>query len=82
MSRYLDGTSVAAFAGNRSFAWSALRKRLLAGSVSRSARIWLKRWRDRRELLDYLAMDHRAAADLGIDRSNAREWAQRPFWRA
>jgi uncharacterized protein YjiS (DUF1127 family) len=77
MSRYLDGESVAAFAGSRSFSWRAFFKRL-----ADTARIRLKRQRDRRELLDYLAMDHRAAKDIGIDRSNAREWAQRPFWRA
>jgi uncharacterized protein YjiS (DUF1127 family) len=42
----------------------------------------LRRRRDRYELLCYLAADHRAAADIGIDRSNACEWAERPFWRA
>jgi uncharacterized protein YjiS (DUF1127 family) len=75
MSRYLDGESVAAFAGSRTFSWRAFCK-----SITEAPRIWLKRQRDRQELLDYLAMDHRAAKDIGIDRSNVREWAERPFW--
>jgi uncharacterized protein YjiS (DUF1127 family) len=75
MSRYLDGESVAAFAGSRTFSWRAFCK-----SITDVPRIWLKRQQDRQELLDYLATDHRAAMDIGIDRSNAREWATRPFW--
>lgn len=77
MSHYLDGESVAAFAESQPFSWRAFFK-----SAADTARTWLKRRRERQELLDYLAMDHRAARDLGIDRSNAREWAERPFWRA
>jgi len=75
MSRYLVGESVAAFAGSRSFSWPAFFKR-----VSDTPRIWLRRRRERQELLLYLAADHRAAKDIGIDRSNAREWTERPFW--
>lgn len=78
MSRYLDGESVAGFPGSsQTFSWRKFFK-----SFAETARIWLKRSRDRQELLDYLAMDHRAAKDIGIDRSNAREWARRPFWQA
>jgi uncharacterized protein YjiS (DUF1127 family) len=77
MTRYYAGESVAAFSGNRGFSWSAFFKQL-ADTVG----TWRRRERDRRELLDYLATDHRAANDLGIDRSDAREWAERPFWRA
>jgi uncharacterized protein YjiS (DUF1127 family) len=75
MSRYLDGESVAAFAGSRAVSWRALFK-----SITDVPRIWLTRQQERQELLDYLAMDHRAAMDIGIDRSDAREWAHRPFW--
>lgn len=77
MSHYADGESFAAFAESQSFSWRAFCSRLID-----TARIWSKRRRDRQELLDYLALDHRAAADIGIDRSDAREWAHRPFWRA
>ena len=75
MSRYIVGESVGAFSGSRRFSWHAFSQRLID-----TARLWRKRERDRLELLHYLASDHRAAGDLGIDRSNAREWAERPFW--
>jgi uncharacterized protein YjiS (DUF1127 family) len=75
MSHY--GESVSAFAESPSVSWRAFFK-----SVVDTARSWLDRRRERQELLDYLAMDHRAARDIGIDRGNARDWAERPFWRA
>jgi uncharacterized protein YjiS (DUF1127 family) len=74
MSRYLDGESISAFAG-KTFSW-----RTFCKSIVEMPRTWLKRLRDRQELLNYLAIDHRAAKDIGIDRCNAREWAERPFW--
>jgi len=77
MSRYLDGQSVAALAGRGSFSWRAFFKNL-----ADTGRAWRKRQRDRQELLKYFATDHRAPNDLGIDRANAHEWADRPFWRA
>lgn len=40
-----------------------------------------RRQRERRELLDFMAGDHRAAADMGITAYDARSWAERPFWR-
>lgn len=75
MSCYLDGETGAAFTGSRTFSWCAFFK-----SLAGTARIWLQRRRERRELLDYLAMDHRASKDIGIDWSDAREWMERPFW--
>jgi uncharacterized protein YjiS (DUF1127 family) len=77
MSQYLDGESVATFTESRSFSWRASFKR-----ARETVTIWLQRRQERRELLDYLAMDHRAGTDIGIDRSCAQEWAERPFWRA
>ena len=77
MTRYVVGESVAVLAGSRSFSWRAF-----FTGLSDTLRMWLERRRVRQELLSYLAMDHRAAKDIGIDRSNAREWAERPFWRA
>ena len=44
-------------------------------------RTWTERGRERQQLLDFLANDHRAAADLGTTYPDAVEWAQRPFWR-
>ena len=44
-------------------------------------RTWLKRHQSRQELLDYIAQDHRAAADMGTTRADAEDWARRPFWR-
>ena len=77
MSRYLGGESVAFLAGSRSFSWRAF-----FNSVADTGRLWRKRQQDRQELLKYFVTDHRAPNDLGIDRSNVREWADRPFWRA
>jgi uncharacterized protein YjiS (DUF1127 family) len=75
MSHYLGGESVASLTERKWFSWLTF----FNGRIA-TMRIWLKRRKDRQELLDYLAMDHRAASDIGIDRSNAREWAERPFW--
>ena len=44
-------------------------------------RTWLKRHQSRQELLNYIAQDHRAAADMGTTRAEAEDWARRPFWR-
>ena len=44
-------------------------------------RTWLRRHQRRQELLSYIAQDHRAAADIGITRAEAEDWARRPFWR-
>ncbi len=29
-----------------------------------------------------MAADHRAAADIGVNRYDALQWSNRPFWRA
>jgi uncharacterized protein YjiS (DUF1127 family) len=46
---------------------------------------WFVAWRlhrrQRKELLDFLASDHRAAADLGITPYEAQQYFDRPFWR-
>jgi uncharacterized protein YjiS (DUF1127 family) len=46
---------------------------------------WFVAWRlhrqQRRELLDYLASDHRAAADIGITPYEAQQYVDRPFRR-
>ena len=59
----------------------------ITSSVPRAPRLlnlvrtWFKRRRSRRELLNYIAQDHRAAADMGTTRTDAEDWARRPFWR-
>lgn len=77
MSHSFNGQTVGAFTENASFSWRAFFR-----SVIDTLRTWHTRERERQQLLNYLAMDHRAASDIGIDRSDAREWARRPFWRA
>jgi uncharacterized protein YjiS (DUF1127 family) len=57
--------------------WATVSVRSLRGLF----RKWAKRRRDRLELLDYLAQDHRSAADMGTTRADADYWAQQPFWR-
>lgn len=48
--------------------------------LARLRRLW-RQQRERRELLDYLASDYRAAADIGMTNAQARALAGRPFWR-
>jgi uncharacterized protein YjiS (DUF1127 family) len=75
MSHYLHGESAAGFAGGRAFPWRAF----LNGAAA-TARTWLMRRQQRQELLDYMATDHRATADIGVAGNDARDWAKRPFW--
>ena len=75
MARYLDGET-AAFVEGRAFSW-----RTLFNRVADKVRLWRRRQQDRRELLEYLDCDFRAAADLGLNRHDVRAWASRPFWR-
>lgn len=75
MSHTLHGEDVAAFSQSRAFSSRALFTRL-----ADVVRTWRRRQRERRELLYYLATDHRAAMDLGTDLASAREWADRSFW--
>jgi uncharacterized protein YjiS (DUF1127 family) len=60
-------------------------RRLFVSALFHGAAAWLRacrRQRERRELLDFMATDHRAAADIGMKRYEAVDWANRPFWRA
>jgi len=77
MSHYLHSQSATAFAEHRSIPW-----RTLFTSVAGIVRIWARRRQQRQELLDFMTIDHRAAADMGVTVNDARDWAQRPFWRA
>jgi uncharacterized protein YjiS (DUF1127 family) len=77
VSHYLHSESATAFAERWSIPWRAL-----FTSVAGIVRIWAQRRQQRRELLDFMTIDHRAAADMGVTVNDARDWAQRPFWRA
>jgi uncharacterized protein YjiS (DUF1127 family) len=48
--------------------------------VAATVWIWRRRREERQELLDYLASDHRAAADIGVTGCEAQSWSRRPFW--
>jgi uncharacterized protein YjiS (DUF1127 family) len=76
MSHYLPGEAAAALAQRRPMSW-----RGSLHSATRLLRSWVRRRQQRRELLDYMAIDHRAAVDLGVSANDARDWAKRPFWR-
>jgi hypothetical protein len=54
--------------------------RRVAGRCLTVIRIWAKRHRDRQDILNLLAQDHRAAADMGTTSENLKTWAQKPFW--
>jgi uncharacterized protein YjiS (DUF1127 family) len=53
----------------------------LAAWPTSQIRIWARRHRERQELLDLLATDHRTAADLGATEAELKSWANKPFWR-
>jgi uncharacterized protein YjiS (DUF1127 family) len=42
---------------------------------------WRCHRRQRQEFIDFLASDHRAAADIGITAYEAQQYIDRPFWR-
>jgi len=76
MSHHFQGGTTAAVVVRRQ-AW-----RPFIAAAAEMMRTWSMRWRQRREFLDYVAFDHRAATDMGMTGSDARDWATRPFWRA
>ena len=76
MSHYLHGETAAALTQARPVFW-----RPSVRDLARMVSTWISRRQQRQELLDYVALDHRAAADLGVSANDARDWADRPFWR-
>jgi hypothetical protein len=54
--------------------------RRVAGRCRSVIVMWARRHRDRQDLLNYLAQDHRAAADMGATPGDLKTWAQKPFW--
>jgi hypothetical protein len=67
MSRYSQTETDAAFAARRTFSLRSAFSR-----VVERLRMARERRRQRQELIDYLASDHRAAKDLGITIHEAR----------
>ncbi len=76
MSYYLRHASAAALTEHRPISW-----RIFFDSAVETVKIWARRQKHRQELLDYLAIDHRAAADMGMSGTDTLDWAKRPFWR-
>jgi uncharacterized protein YjiS (DUF1127 family) len=77
MSYCVHGKSDTAFVERPVLSWRALVNR-----VTNLVRTCYTRRRQRQDLLDYLASDFRAAADIGITNCEARAMSQQPFWRA
>jgi uncharacterized protein YjiS (DUF1127 family) len=77
VSCHTERDAAAAVAPWWAFSWPA--------KICRDAVAWLRagrqRQRERRELLSFLASDHRASADFGVTRDEALSWSSRPFWR-
>jgi hypothetical protein len=70
-SSYCPGGSAPAFAERRSLTWRAV-----FGRAVDRMRLSIVRRKQRLELRDYLASDHRAAADIGV-----RNYYDRDLWR-
>ncbi len=77
MSDHVYSGAAPVLAKRPSLSWRAL-----LDEIVKLVRICRRRREQRQELLDYMARDHRAAADIGITGNEARSWSQRPFWRA
>jgi len=77
MSHYVHGRLGAVYGRRRrSISWRAF-----ANSAAETVRTWMRRRRQRQELIDFMAIDYRAASDMGVTDNDARDWAERPFWR-
>jgi uncharacterized protein YjiS (DUF1127 family) len=74
MTHYAHRDSIAVIA-RRSLPWLAYFKDMME-----ILHIWADRRRQRRELLDFLSVDHRAVGDIGVSENEIRDWAARPFW--
>ena len=69
------------FIERRSFSRRPLTRRVVKifPALFRIVGTWRSRRRQRRELFEFLASDHRAAADIGITRYDAEHWFDWPF---
>jgi uncharacterized protein YjiS (DUF1127 family) len=76
MPHYLGHASAATLPERRPISW-----RVFFDGAIEMVKTWARRRRHRQELLDYITIDHRAAADMGISGTDTLDWAKRPFWR-
>jgi uncharacterized protein YjiS (DUF1127 family) len=69
------------FTERRSFLWRSLPRSAVKifAALLRTIGTWHSRRRQRRELFEFLASDHRAAADIGITRYEAEQSFDWPF---
>jgi len=69
------------FIERRSFSWRSLIRRTVRifPALFRMVGGWRSRRQQRRELFEFLASDHRAAADIGITRYDAEQSFDWPF---
>ena len=69
------------FTERRSFSWRALGRSAVSifTVLFRTVATWRSCRRQRRELFEFLASDHRAAADIGITRYDAGQSFDWPF---
>jgi uncharacterized protein YjiS (DUF1127 family) len=81
MSDRILAKAAAPFPERRSFSWRTLMRSAVRIFLAlfRTVGAWRSRRRQRRELFEFLASDHRAAADIGITRDDAERWFDWPF---
>jgi uncharacterized protein YjiS (DUF1127 family) len=81
MSKRILAEVASPFIERRSFSWQSVRQSAVRifPILFRAVATWHSRRRQRRELFEFLASDHRAAADIGITRYEAEHWFDRPF---
>jgi uncharacterized protein YjiS (DUF1127 family) len=84
MSNRTFAEATSTFTERRSFSWRRLTRRTVRifPALFRMVGAWRSRRRQRRELFEFLASDHRAAADIGITRYDAEHWFDRPLRRS
>jgi uncharacterized protein YjiS (DUF1127 family) len=81
MSNSFLAAAASTSAERTSFSWLSLTRSAVKifAALLRTVGTWRSRRRQRRELFEFLASDHRAAADIGITRYDAEHWFDWPF---
>jgi uncharacterized protein YjiS (DUF1127 family) len=81
MSDRILAKAASPFTERRSLPWRSLRRSAVSifPILFRTVATWRSRRRQRRELFEFLASDHRAAADIGITRYDAEQSFDWPF---
>jgi uncharacterized protein YjiS (DUF1127 family) len=81
MSDRILAEAASPFTERCSLSWRSLRRSAVSifPILFRTVATWRSRRRQRRELFEFLASDHRAAADIGITRYDAEQSFDWPF---